>query len=96
MTVPEAAMDEDDFAMAWHNNIGLAGQVLPMETEPESLAVKDRADYSLWLCIFAANSRHQCRARFFRDSVHRLISAMIRPTVISAPLKALKPQPRLL
>lgn len=57
--MPETAVDKDNFAMSWQNNIGLTGQIFPVETEPKPKPMENRPDSSLWFCVFTMDSRHQ-------------------------------------
>ena len=42
MTMPEATVNEDDFAGAGQNYIGLSGQIRTVQSEPVSHAMKKR------------------------------------------------------
>jgi predicted lipoprotein len=41
MTMPETAVDKNNFAMPWQHNVRLAGQVITVDTKSESKVVKN-------------------------------------------------------
>jgi hypothetical protein len=47
MSMPEAAMHEDDGVPFRQHNVWLAGQVFPMKAEPETHPVQDTANANL-------------------------------------------------
>jgi hypothetical protein len=72
MDVPEAAMNEDDFFMPRKNNIGLAGQVRPMQFVFHLQGVKHRADGNFRLGVLALDRRHAPASLGGSKNVHGL------------------------
>lgn len=62
MTVPEAAVDENDSAVSWKNDVWPAGQLLGVEPEAEPLPVQGAADQPLRSSIRASDAAHHAAA----------------------------------
>jgi hypothetical protein len=69
MPVPKATMNEEHCSVLWKNNIGLAGQILTVQSEAISKPVKERSHYSLGDSVSALDARHIPTTTFLRDSV---------------------------
>jgi hypothetical protein len=60
--VPEATMNEDDFAEAWKHKVGRSRQVGPVKAVSESHAVNQSAHLHFRCSIFGPNARHRLAA----------------------------------
>jgi hypothetical protein len=69
MPVPKATMNQEHCSVLWKDNIGLAGQILTVQSEAISKPVKERSHYSLGDSVSALDARHIPTTTFFRDSV---------------------------
>ncbi len=58
MAVPEAAVDEDDEAVARHHDVGRAAQAARVRAEAEALAVEQAADGEFGPRARPADRRH--------------------------------------
>ena len=72
--VPEAAVDEDDFASASEDQVRVSGQAhaagFAMEAVPVSLGVQKAAHQQLGLGVFAADAGHVPTAPFSGKEIH--------------------------
>lgn len=58
MSMPEAAVNEDDHPRRRENQVGLAGQLRIMESETKSMGVQAAADHKFRLRVHSPNPRH--------------------------------------
>ena len=71
MSMPEAPMHKNDGLVLRQNNVRLAGQITPMQSESQSLRMQRATHYQFRLRVFAANSRHDAAATFGHCVVRR-------------------------
>lgn len=70
MTVPEAAVNEDDSAMSFENDVRIARQRSLMNAKPKSQPVERSSHKQLGAGISAPNTPHNVAALFGRPRVH--------------------------
>jgi hypothetical protein len=70
VSVPKAAVHEDDAAAGGENQIGTARQVAAMESVAETQAVDHTADSHFGLGVFAPNAAHHGAALGRSENVH--------------------------
>jgi len=70
MSVPEAAVDEDNGLVFAQDDIGFTRQIFAMQAEAVAGAVEHGADEEFGLCILSANLAHQLRALFWCQTIH--------------------------
>lgn len=70
VSVPEAAVDEDDGFVLRQDNVGMTGQCFRVEAEAEAAAVEPFADDELGLRVFGADAGHDSASDGFRYGVH--------------------------
>jgi len=58
MSMPEAAMYQDNAAPFWQYDIRLAGQVFGVKPEAISKPMEHRSHNQLWICIAAFDAGH--------------------------------------
>ncbi len=58
MLMPKAAMNKNDFAHAWENQVRFTRKITAVEAETESKTVNKRTNQQFWSCVAAANSPH--------------------------------------
>jgi predicted hotdog family 3-hydroxylacyl-ACP dehydratase len=63
--VEEAPMDEDRHLAAWHHNIGLARQIIPVQAVPEAHLTEQSAHHDFRLGIFVPDRSHVVAALFW-------------------------------
>src|SRR5574338_766754 len=63
MTMPEAAVDEDHSIPAGEDDVGVPGQVGPVEREPEPGSMQEGSDQALGERVLASNSGHHSASR---------------------------------
>lgn len=69
VSVPEAAIDEDGEAVAWKDEVGRSRQVLAMQPEPVSTAMKEPPKKKLGLGVFPPYTAHHSRASRLVDYI---------------------------
>lgn len=78
--MPEAAVDENDFLVPWQDQIGLSGQVFPVQAKPVAHSVNERPDDHFRLGVFAPDAGHVVGASFGRmdvgQSLHLIRNAL--------------------
>ena len=73
MPVPKAAVDKDDGAIFWQDEVGSAGQRFvfrPIHREAVTKAVEHRAQGELRFGVASADARHDFGALFGGEDVH--------------------------
>lgn len=58
MLVPKAAMYEDHCSVFWENQVGCAGQIATMKSEPKTETMQNPAHSPLWGGIGRSNTAH--------------------------------------
>lgn len=80
--VPEAAIDEDDEAVTWQDEVGCTGKVLAMQPEPVSAGMKELPEEKLRFGVFPANATHHPRAgRSVNHIRHRVTTYVTRLSI---------------
>lgn len=69
VAVPETAMYKQDGAKTGQHNVGFSGKVANVKAKTKSVAVKETADVTLWLCVRTAYAAHHAAARGGIDNV---------------------------
>jgi hypothetical protein len=71
MRVPEAAMNFDYRIPFPQNDIGGTGQLLLMQTKPETGAMQQTSDFPLRPSVLRSNSGHVAASGRLRDSLRQ-------------------------
>jgi len=70
VTVPEAAIDENDGFVFSEDDVGFSRQFLPMQAEPVSGAMEQGADKQFGLGVLAFDPAHDPASLFWGNGVH--------------------------
>ena len=65
VTVPEAAVDEDDGAVLAQHYVGGAGQALDVYAVAVAMGVQVTSHNQFWFCVLALDARHALVPLFF-------------------------------
>jgi hypothetical protein len=59
MSVPEAAMYEDDFAMTGENNVRATGKIFAVKSKAVATLMQNGTHSKLSMSVFAADATHK-------------------------------------
>lgn len=82
MTMPEAAMDENDSTPPWEHKVRLAGKSLHMKSIAVAQSVQPTPDLHLRLCVRCPDTCHHPATYIGRDDVSQ------RPAFVQSPIAA--------